>query len=135
MKHKQHIHIVRALNQCSDPRDITYDNETAIQMHMCDRHYTTEYLENVHILKLYNDQCNAQVFNLFIYLLLPYMLRLSFSPSSDAGVQFRQWFKSPGYGVRGRVLTPVPGVVNHWRNCTPTLEDGLKESPKHVWQK
>jgi hypothetical protein len=23
---------------------------------------------------------------------------LSFSPSSEAGVQFRQWFKSPGYG-------------------------------------
>jgi hypothetical protein len=26
-------------------------------------------------LKLYNDQPNAQVFNLFIYLLLPYMFR------------------------------------------------------------
>jgi hypothetical protein len=24
---------------------------------------------------------------------------LSFSPGSEAGVQFRQWFKSPGYGV------------------------------------
>jgi hypothetical protein len=24
---------------------------------------------------------------------------LSFSPSSEAGVQLRQWFKSPGYGV------------------------------------
>jgi hypothetical protein len=23
----------------------------------------------------------------------------SFSPSSEAGVQIRQWFKSPGYGV------------------------------------
>jgi hypothetical protein len=27
-------------------------------------------------MKLYNDQCNAQVFNLFIYLLLPYMFRV-----------------------------------------------------------
>jgi hypothetical protein len=26
---------------------------------------------------------------------------LSFSPSSGAGVPLRQWFKSPGYGVRG----------------------------------
>jgi hypothetical protein len=26
---------------------------------------------------------------------------LSFSPSSEAGVQLRQWFKSPGYGVSG----------------------------------
>jgi hypothetical protein len=29
-------------------------------------------------LKLYNDQRNAQVFNLFIYLLLPYMFRAFF---------------------------------------------------------
>jgi hypothetical protein len=26
-------------------------------------------------MKLYNDQRNAQVFNLFVYLLLPYMFR------------------------------------------------------------
>jgi hypothetical protein len=29
-------------------------------------------------MKLYNDQRNAQVLNLFIYLLLPYMLRAFF---------------------------------------------------------
>jgi hypothetical protein len=29
-------------------------------------------------MKLYNDQRNAQVFNLFIYLLLPYMFRVLF---------------------------------------------------------
>jgi hypothetical protein len=29
-------------------------------------------------MKLYNDQRNAQVFNLFIYLLLPYMFRAFF---------------------------------------------------------
>jgi hypothetical protein len=33
---------------------------------------------------------------------------LSFSPSSQAGVQLRQWFKSPGYGVSARALTPYP---------------------------
>jgi hypothetical protein len=39
---------------------------------------------------------------LFIYLLLPYIFRAFFSPSSEAGVQLRQWFKSPGYGVSAR---------------------------------
>jgi hypothetical protein len=29
-------------------------------------------------MKLYNDQRDAQVFNLFIYLLLPYMFRAFF---------------------------------------------------------
>jgi hypothetical protein len=58
--------------------------------------------------KLYNDQRNAQGFNLFIHLLLPYMFRAFFSPSSEAGVQLRQWFNSP------------------------VSEGGLKESPKHV---
>jgi hypothetical protein len=33
---------------------------------------------------------------------------LSFSPSSEAGVQLRQWFKSAGYGVSARTLTPYP---------------------------
>jgi hypothetical protein len=61
------------------------------------------------LIKLYNDQRNVQVFNLFIYLLLPYMFRVSISPSSEASVQLRQWFKSPGYGVSARALTPYPG--------------------------
>jgi hypothetical protein len=56
-------------------------------------------------MKLYNEQRNAQVFNLFIYFYLA-CFGLSFSPSSEAGVQFRQWFKSPGYGARARALTP-----------------------------
>jgi uncharacterized membrane protein YhdT len=55
-------------------------------------------------MKLYNDQRNALVFNLFINLLLPYMCRAFFSPSSEAGLQLRQWFKSPGYGVSARAL-------------------------------
>jgi hypothetical protein len=86
-------------------------------------------------MKLYNDQRNAQVLNLFIYLLLPYMFRASFSPSSETDVQLRQWFKSPGYGVSARVLTPYPADLNHCRSCTPASEDGLKERPNHVRQK
>jgi hypothetical protein len=31
---------------------------------------------------------------------------LSFSPSSEASVQLRQWFKSPEYGVSARALLP-----------------------------
>jgi E3 ubiquitin-protein ligase DOA10 len=34
---------------------------------------------------------------------------LSFSPSSEAGVQFWQWFKSAGYGVSTQAVTPYPG--------------------------
>jgi hypothetical protein len=64
------------------------------------------------MLKLYNDQRNAQVFNyLSIYLSFT-CFGLSISPSSEAGVQLR-----------------------HWRICAPASEDGLKESPKHVRQK
>jgi uncharacterized membrane protein len=47
--------------------------------------------------KLYNNQRNAQVFNLF-YLSIYFCLTcfgLYFSPSSEVGVQHRQWFKSP----------------------------------------
>jgi hypothetical protein len=88
-------------------------------------------------MKLYNDQRNAQVFNLFylsIYSCLT-CFGLSFSPSSEAGVQIRQWFKSPGYGVSARALKPYPEERTPCRSCTPACEDGLKESPKHVRQK
>jgi hypothetical protein len=70
-------------------------------------------------MKLYNDQRNAQVFNLFIYLPLPYMFR---------AFKFK-------YGVSARSLTPYPGDLNHCRSCTSASEDGLKESPKHVRHK
>jgi hypothetical protein len=40
--------------------------------------------------------------NLFIYFFLT-CFGLSFSPSSEAGVQLRQWFKSAGYGVSAPV--------------------------------
>jgi hypothetical protein len=59
---------------------------------------------------------------------------LSFSLSSVVGVQLRQWFKSPGYGVSDRALSPYPGDLNHCRSCTPASEDELK-SPKYVRQK
>jgi hypothetical protein len=60
---------------------------------------------------------------------------LPFSPSSEAGVQFRQWFKSPAYGVSAWALIPYAGDLNHCQNCTPASKDGLKESPIHVRQK
>jgi hypothetical protein len=60
-------------------------------------------------IKLYNDQRNAQVFNyLSIYFCLT-CLGLSFSPTSEAGVQIWQWFKFPGYGVSAWALTPYVG--------------------------
>jgi hypothetical protein len=60
---------------------------------------------------LCNDQRNAQVFNLYIYFCLT-RFGLSISPSSEVGVQLRQWFKFPGYGVSARALTPYPGDLN-----------------------
>jgi hypothetical protein len=68
--------------------------------------------------------------HLYIYFCLT-CFGLSFTPSSEAGVQLRQWFKFYGY----RALTPYPGDLNHCRICTPASKDGLKESPKHVRQK
>jgi hypothetical protein len=88
-------------------------------------------------MKLHNDQLKAQVFNLF-YLSIYFCLTcfgLSFSPSSESCVQFRQWFKFPGYGISARALTPYPGDLNHYRSCTPDSEDGQKQSAKHVRQK
>jgi hypothetical protein len=68
-------------------------------------------------MKLYNDQCNAQV---LIYLSLYFCLTcfgLSFS------------------SIMAQTLTPYPGDLNHCRSCTPASDNGLKESPKHVRQK
>jgi hypothetical protein len=55
---------------------------------------------------------------------------LSFSPSSEAGVEFRQWFSPPEYGVSAltRTLTPYSGGLNHCRNRTPASEYGLKKA-------
>jgi hypothetical protein len=70
--------------------------------------------------KLCIDQRNEQVFNLLIYLLLPYM----FITGSDSS-----FLDMVG------ALTPYPGDLLYCRNCIPASEDGLKESPKHVRQK
>jgi hypothetical protein len=81
-------------------------------------------------IKLYNDQRNAQV---LIYLSIYFYLTcfgVSFSPSSEAGVQLRQLFRSSGYGVSARAFD-----LNHCRSCTPASEDELKESLKHLRQK
>jgi hypothetical protein len=41
---------------------------------------------------------------------------LSFSPSSEEGVQLQQWFKSPGYGVSARALELLPKLYTClWR--------------------
>jgi hypothetical protein len=80
------------------------------------------------LMKLYNDQSNAKVLNLFIYLLLPYMFRDFFKPIFRAGDQRRPGFKSAGYGDRARVLTPYPPDLNHCRSCTPALKMGLKKA-------
>jgi hypothetical protein len=55
-----------------------------------------------------------------IYLSLYFCLTcfgLSFSPSSEAGVQFRQWFKSLGYGVSALALTPYPVAGTEKESC------------------
>jgi hypothetical protein len=55
-------------------------------------------------MKLYNDQRNAQfLINLSIYFFLT-CFGLASSPSSEAGAQIRQWFKSPEYGVSARAI-------------------------------
>jgi hypothetical protein len=86
--------------------------ETCLQLHgETEETYICNFyvVRTVHFgMKLYNDQHNAQAFNLFIYLLLPYMFR---------------------------ALIPYPGELNHCRNCTPDSENGPKGSPKHVRQK
>jgi hypothetical protein len=48
---------------------------------------------------LYNDQRNSLflIYSSICFCLICF--GISFSPSSEAGVQFRQWFKSAGYGV------------------------------------
>jgi hypothetical protein len=44
---------------------------------------------------------------------------LSFSPSSEAGLQIREWFKSPGYGASARALHQLVYYVGHYKNFIP----------------
>jgi hypothetical protein len=81
---------------------------------------------------------NNVMHKFLIYLSIYFCLTcfgLSFSPSSEAGIKLRQKFMAAGYGVSARALIPYPGDLNHCRNYTPTSEEGLKESLKHVRQK
>jgi hypothetical protein len=85
-------------------------------------------------MKLYNDQHNAQVFNLrvFIHLLPPFMFRAFFKPifrgkCTTSAVTQVSWV---------RCQRPRPDtILSRSRNCAPAFEDGLKDSPKHVRQK
>jgi hypothetical protein len=63
--------------------------------------------------------------NLSIYFCLT-CFGLSCSPSSEAGVQLRQW-QRPGADTIPRRLEPLDEIVGK-----PASEDGLKESSKHV---
>jgi hypothetical protein len=72
--------------------------------------------------------------NLSIYFCLT-RFGLSFIPSSETDVQLWLWFKSLVYGVSARALTPYTKDLNHSQSYTPSSEDGIKESPKHVRQK
>jgi hypothetical protein len=56
------------------------------------------------------------------------MFRTFFNPSSEVGVQLRQWFNPPEYGVSARALKPYSGGLNNCLNCTPASEDGLKKA-------
>jgi hypothetical protein len=51
---------------------------------------------------------------------------LTFSPSSEVGVQLRQWFRSPGYGVSARahyVGHYTISVNNEFTNASrPTIQ-------------
>jgi hypothetical protein len=81
---------------------------------------------------------NVIIHKFLIYLSIYFCLTcfgVSFSPTSEAGVQLRQWVKSAWYGVSARAQKPCPSDLNLCRSCTPVSEDGLKETPKHVRQK
>jgi hypothetical protein len=56
---------------------------------------------------------------------------LSFSPSSEAGVQLRQWFRSPGYGVSARArMEPHTGEDGCMRRGVVMVEQPGLLSPK-----
>jgi hypothetical protein len=53
---------------------------------------------------------------------------LPFSPSSEASVQIRQWFKSPWYGISARALKQYPGDFNHAKFVHLPLKMGYTEA-------
>jgi hypothetical protein len=72
-------------------------------------------------MKLYNDQHNVQVFNLFIYLLLPYMFRAFFKPifrgrCTNSAVVLVSWVWCKCLGQDGT----VPFWPGHWHHTQQT---------------
>jgi hypothetical protein len=74
-------------------------------------------------MKLYNDQRNAQVFNLFTYLLLPYVFWAFFWPifrgrcTNSAMVQVsRVWCQRPGADTMGLKKARNMAEVNRYIN-------------------
>jgi hypothetical protein len=70
---------------------------------------------------LYNDQPNAQVFNLFIYLFLPYMFRLSLAHLQRQVYNFGSGsihlgMVSAPESVGDTSSTPIPEAAN-WHNA------------------
>jgi hypothetical protein len=85
-------------------------------------------------MKLYNDQRNAQVFNLFFYLYISYMFRAFLLAHIEKQV-YNFHSGSSLLGIQRPGADTIPIDLNHCRSCKPATEDGLKESPKQVRQK
>jgi hypothetical protein len=76
---------------------------------------------------------NNVMHKFFIYLSIYFCLTcfgLSFSPSSEPGVQFRQWFSSPGYGASALALTPYLGDFADVAEIQEAVTDELKNVQK-----
>jgi hypothetical protein len=66
-------------------------------------------IRTVHFgMKLYYDKRNAQVFNLFIYLLLPYMFRVLFEPIFRGRYTTSAVVQVSWVGFSARALAPYP---------------------------
>jgi hypothetical protein len=81
--------------------------------------YKFYYVRTMHFgMKLYNDQTNAQVLNLFIYFCLT-CFGLFFQPI------FRGRCTNSAVAQISWVWYQRPGDLNHCRICIPASEDGL----------
>jgi hypothetical protein len=82
----------------------------------------------VHKHKLAGNCIMTNVMHKFLIYLSVYFcvtcFGFSFSPSPEAGLQFRQWFKSPGYGVSARALFPTISTLSH--HIHTVLQRGTK---------
>jgi hypothetical protein len=75
-----------------------------------------------------NCTMNKVMHKFLIYLSIYFYLTcfgLPFSPSSEADVQLRQWFKSPGSGVSARAAKYLQQVKNFkYLSCEISYDDG-----------